>query len=72
MSPSDQPQMHAMAEVSASLFRQIGLNVETVAMDWGTLLSRRASKKPPAATRTASSHFVTELAGKRLQNAGCH
>ena len=48
MSPSDQPQMHAMAEVSASLFRQIGLNVETVAMDWGTLLSRRASKKPPA------------------------
>jgi peptide/nickel transport system substrate-binding protein len=37
-----------MAQVTYSLFKQIGLNVELLSMDWGSLLTRRASTKPPA------------------------
>jgi peptide/nickel transport system substrate-binding protein len=48
MDPTDQVQQHAMAQVTASLFTKLGLNVEVMAMDWGSLLSRRASTKPPA------------------------
>lgn len=61
MSPSDQPQMHAMAEVTYAVFKQLGLNVEMVAMDWGTLLSRRASRKPPS--EGGWSAFNTRLTG---------
>jgi peptide/nickel transport system substrate-binding protein len=32
--------------VAAQLMREIGLNVEPQAMDWGTLVGRRASKEP--------------------------
>jgi peptide/nickel transport system substrate-binding protein len=68
MSPSDQPQMHAMAEVAASVFQQIGLKVDLVAMDWGTLLSRRASRKPPA--EGGWNSFNTRLAGLGAANPG--
>lgn len=34
--------------VAAQLMREIGLNVEPQAMDWGTLVGRRASKEPVA------------------------
>jgi peptide/nickel transport system substrate-binding protein len=61
MAPSDQPQQHAMAEVTASLFKQLGLNVDMVAMDWGTLLSRRASTKAPA--EGGWNAFNTRLTG---------
>ncbi len=48
MSPSDQPQMHAMAEVCASVMQKIGIAVRVDTVDWGTLLTRRASTKPPS------------------------
>ncbi|MXP64954.1 ABC transporter substrate-binding protein [Roseomonas sp. M0104] len=48
LDPGDQPQMHAMAEVTSSTFRKIGLKTELVAMDWGSVLTRRAVKKPVA------------------------
>ena len=47
MSPSDQPQMYAMAELTRDVFTRIGLDVRTSTLDWGTLLTRRASTKPP-------------------------
>lgn len=34
--------------VAAQLMREIGLNVDAQAMDWGTLVGRRASKEPAA------------------------
>ncbi len=56
MTATDQPQMYAMAEVMSSVFKQIGLNVQEAAMDWGTLVSRRANAKPrPRAAGTAST-----------------
>jgi peptide/nickel transport system substrate-binding protein len=44
----DQPLIHAEALVATDLLRKLGLNVEYVASDWGTVVTRRASKKPPA------------------------
>lgn len=47
MDPADQPQMHAMAEVTAATFQRIGLRAELVAMDWGSVLTRRSVTRPP-------------------------
>ena len=37
---------HIHALVAAELFKKLGLNVEVQSMDWGTLVTRRASKEP--------------------------
>jgi len=42
----DQPGQHAYSLVAADLLKKLGLNVEVAASDWGTLVTRRASKKP--------------------------
>ena len=39
--------MKAASEVSAELFRQIGLNVDLVATDFATIATRRGNKGPP-------------------------
>ena len=44
----DQALIHAEALVLADELKKLGLNVEYVAADWGTVVTRRASKKPPA------------------------
>lgn len=66
MSPSDQPQMHAMAAVTDSLFKKLGLNSNLVAVDWGTLLSRRALTKP--ASEGGWNAFNTRLTGAGAAN----
>jgi peptide/nickel transport system substrate-binding protein len=47
MSPGDQPQMFAMAEMTHQVLTQIGIKVDVSPVDWGTVLSRRANTKPP-------------------------
>jgi peptide/nickel transport system substrate-binding protein len=42
----DQPNPHVQAIVAADLLKRLGLNVDLVAADWGTVVTRRASKKP--------------------------
>jgi peptide/nickel transport system substrate-binding protein len=44
----DQPLIHAEALVTTEALKKLGLNVEYVASDWGTVVTRRASKKAPA------------------------
>jgi len=44
----DQPLIHAEALVTADLLKNLGINAEIASSDWGTLVTRRASKKPPA------------------------
>jgi peptide/nickel transport system substrate-binding protein len=44
----DQPFIHAEALVTTEALKKLGLNVEYVVSDWGTVVTRRASKKPPA------------------------
>ena len=43
----DQPVTKAMGEVTADLLKKIGMTVDFVATDWGTVGARRAQKTPP-------------------------
>jgi peptide/nickel transport system substrate-binding protein len=43
----DQAPLKAMGEVTADLLKKIGMTVDFVATDWGTVGQRRASKSPP-------------------------
>jgi peptide/nickel transport system substrate-binding protein len=43
----DQPPLKAMGEITADLLKKIGMTVDFVATDWGTVGQRRASKQPP-------------------------
>ncbi|MBV9863240.1 MAG: ABC transporter substrate-binding protein [Alphaproteobacteria bacterium] len=43
---TDQPIVHAQALVTNELLTRAGLNVQLDANDWGTLITRRASKEP--------------------------
>jgi peptide/nickel transport system substrate-binding protein len=42
----DQPVANSQALVVTDLMKRLGLNVELQAMDWGTLVTRRASMEP--------------------------
>ncbi|WP_029004697.1 ABC transporter substrate-binding protein [Azorhizobium doebereinerae] len=44
----DQPITKAFGEVTVDLLQKIGLKVDVVATDWGTVGTRRTSKAPPA------------------------
>ena len=54
----DQPLIHAEALVTVEMLKKLDLNVEYVAADWGTVVTRRASKKPPAEAAGTSSRPV--------------
>jgi peptide/nickel transport system substrate-binding protein len=44
----DQPLIHAEALVATDFMKKLDLNVEYTAADWGSVVTRRASKKAPA------------------------
>ena len=44
--PTDQPYYDAMAQVTLGTLKQIGIAVQDAAMDFGTVVQRRASKEP--------------------------
>ncbi len=48
LDPTDSPYAHAPALVTAELLGKIGAAVDLQAMDWSTLVARRAKKEPPA------------------------
>jgi peptide/nickel transport system substrate-binding protein len=43
----DQPITKTMGDVTAELLKRLGMNVDFVATDWGTVGQRRAQKSPP-------------------------
>lgn len=47
LTPSDPPVQAAAAMVTVQNLKKIGVNVEAQAMDWSTLLGRRAKKETP-------------------------
>jgi len=47
MDPTDQQNLHMLAQVLNEHMKNVGLNVDLQAMDWSTLVSRRAIKTPP-------------------------
>jgi peptide/nickel transport system substrate-binding protein len=73
----DQPNPHAQAVVAADLLRRLGLNVELVAADWGTVVTRRASKKPIAdggwsifGTGTVGADMLDPTGNNGLRSSG--
>ena len=49
MQPTDSPTLRAQPVVAAKMLRDAGFNVDMQAMDWQTLVGRRASREAPAA-----------------------
>ncbi|MBV9813168.1 MAG: ABC transporter substrate-binding protein [Acetobacteraceae bacterium] len=47
LSSKEIPLIGALADVTADAFRKIGLNVDEVESDWGSLVVRRAKQEPP-------------------------
>ncbi len=43
---SDVPRINAIAEVGADMLRRIGMNVDEVSTDWGTVVQRSVSRQP--------------------------
>ena len=58
---TDQPIVNAQAQVVAEELRQLGLNVDLQAMDWGTLINRRTVKD--SVDKNGWSIFFTWLVG---------
>jgi peptide/nickel transport system substrate-binding protein len=46
IAPGDYPQINALSLVTADILQRIGMNVEVISADWGTLIQRRTSKEP--------------------------
>jgi peptide/nickel transport system substrate-binding protein len=46
MHPTDQPFYDAMSQVVAAQMKGVGINIDDQAMDWGTVVQRRAKKDP--------------------------
>lgn len=42
------PVIFAEAQVASDVLKKIGVNVDFVALEWGSVVARRASRKPPA------------------------
>jgi peptide/nickel transport system substrate-binding protein len=66
MTPSDYPRIDALCNVGADLLKRCGLNVDLQAMDWGTVIQRRASKAAP--DKGGWSVFVTTLTGADMSS----
>jgi len=48
LDPADSPYAHGPALVTAEMLRSLGAAVDLQAMDWSTMVQRRAKKEPPA------------------------
>lgn len=66
----DEANPHAHALVAADLLKKLGLNVELVAADWGTVVTRRASMEP--IERGGWSIFGTGTAGVDMADPALH
>jgi peptide/nickel transport system substrate-binding protein len=66
LQPGDNPPLGDFAELAGDLMRQLGLNVEMVTTDWGTVTQRRAKKDPVSAG--GWSAFITTVNGPAIMN----
>ncbi|KAA2212092.1 ABC transporter substrate-binding protein [Teichococcus oryzae] len=66
LSPSDQPVLAALGDVCHDMLKKLGMNVDYVVSDWGSLVQRRASKAPP--DQGGWSMFNTTWAGLDMIN----
>jgi peptide/nickel transport system substrate-binding protein len=70
MAASDFPSLNALAQVTHDMLRRVGMNVEYVSTDWGTVVQRRASRELPE--RGGWNMFCTFWAGVDMFSPGVH
>ncbi len=70
MSPSDYPDQQAYSLVLRDLLTQVGITVDYVSTDWGTLVQRRASREPPE--KGGWNAFCTTYEGMTVANPASH
>ncbi len=70
ISPTDYPWLQAFCQVARDLLIKLGLNVEYVSTDWGTVVQRRASKEP--VDKGGWSLFCTGWEGLNLNDPAGH
>jgi peptide/nickel transport system substrate-binding protein len=70
IAPGDYPQINALSLVTADLLQRLGMNLELVSTDWGTLVQRRASKEP--VERGGWSVIHTTSSGQTLAVPATH
>ena len=70
ISPTDLPALHAMSLVTADLLGRLGMKVELVATDWGSVLARRGNRNP--ADRGGWSIFHTGWAAPDVATPVIH
>ncbi|HYZ64578.1 MAG TPA: ABC transporter substrate-binding protein [Acetobacteraceae bacterium] len=67
MSPSDYADQQAYSQVFRDLLQKVGVAVEYLSMDWGTLVQRRASREPGV-----WNSFCTTYEGMTVANPASH
>ncbi len=67
---ADYPQIKAMGDVMADTMHRLGMNVDYVATDWGTMLQRRNKKEPTG--QGGWSSFITGWVGTDHLNPAGH
>jgi len=70
MAPSDYPATQAICQVTRDLFQRVGLDVDYVSMDFGTLVQRRASREP--VEKGGWSSFCTTYEGLSVATPASH
>ena len=68
--PTDYVTIKALGDVAADMLRRIGMNVDYVATDWGTMLQRRNNRGPVESG--GWSLFATSWTGTDLLNPATH
>ena len=66
LQPTDIPLLTPVTNVTAQALRALGMNVQLLAMDWGSVLARRAKQDPP--TQGGWSIFHSAWAGTDMMN----
>ncbi|UFN50852.1 ABC transporter substrate-binding protein [Roseomonas sp. OT10] len=70
MVPADSASLKSQGDVAADMLKQAGMNVDYLALDWGTMLTRRNRKD--AAEAGGWNAFVTSWAGTDWLNPAVH
>jgi len=70
LSVTDVPRINAIAEVGADMLRKIGMNVDEVSTDWGTVVQRSVSRQP--LDKGGWSMFASFSGGIDVGNPGCN
>ncbi|MDB5413909.1 MAG: transporter substrate-binding protein [Rubritepida sp.] len=70
MVSTDSPKLMAIGEVASDMMRRIGMNVDQLTMDWGSVIQRRAKKEP--VDQGGWSAFFTTFSGSDMFDPAGH